>query len=117
MSHQNALETVIGDNMVQKKKKKEIRFTTKIVVSAVIATTIFTVACFWLAVYNIDHAADVSLPPELTALFFAFWTAEIVMLTTLDRTKIKNKYHVREDEEEEIEEDIQEDDDGSETTE
>lgn len=90
--------------MVKKKgKKKEVRFTTKIVVSAVVATTIFTIACFWLAVYNIDHATDVSLPPELTTLFFAFWTAEIVMLTTLDRTKIKNKYHFRDDEEEIVE--------------
>lgn len=73
-------------------KKRKIRFTTKIVVCAVLATTLFTIGCFWLAVYNIDHMADVKLPTELTALFFSFWTVEIVMLTTLDKHKIKNKY-------------------------
>ena len=87
--------------MAEPKKKERIRFTTKIVVSAVVATTAFTIGCFWLAVYNIDHMADVSLPPELTALFFAFWTVEIVMLTTLDKTKIKNKYHREDDEDDE----------------
>lgn len=86
-----------------KKKKERIRFTTKIVVSAVVATTLFTMGCFWLAVYNIDHMSNVNLPTELTALFFAFWTVEIVMLATLDRTKIKNKYH-REEKEEDDEE-------------
>lgn len=78
-------------------KKEKSRFTTKIVVCAVLATTLFTIGCFWLAVYNIDHMSNVSLPTELTALFFAFWTVEIVMLATLDRTKIKNKFHKEEE--------------------
>lgn len=86
--------------MAQSKKKERIRFTTKIVVSAVTATSLFTIGCFWLAVYNIDHMSNVSIPAELTALFFAFWTVEIVMLTTLDKTKIKNKYHKEEEDEE-----------------
>jgi uncharacterized Tic20 family protein len=80
----------------EKLNKQKARFTTKIVVCAVLATTLFTIGCFWLAVYNIDHLSDVSLPTELTTLFFAFWTVEIVMLATLDRTKIKNKYHKEE---------------------
>ena len=84
-----------------KQKKDSTRFTTKIVVSAVVATSLFTVGCFWLAIYNIDHLSNVSLPAELTALFFAFWTVEIVMLATLDKTKIKNKYHKEEKEDDE----------------
>lgn len=79
------------------KRKKSMRFSTKIVVSAVVATTLFTIGCFWLAIYNIDHFSNVSLPAELTALFFAFWTIEIVMLASLDKTKIKNKYEKEED--------------------
>ena len=81
-------------------KKERIRFTTKIVISAVFMTTLYTVACFGLAVYNIQNHTSVNVPGELTALFFAFWTVELVMLTTLDRTKIKNKYHKEEDENE-----------------
>lgn len=73
-------------------KKKNTRFTTKIVIAAVTATTIFTIACFWLAVYNIDHYSNVQIPSELTALFFGFWTVELVSLASLDKTKIKNKY-------------------------
>lgn len=83
--------------MAEHKKRERIRFTTKIVVSAVLATSLYTIGCFWLAVYNIDNHTAVNLPAELTALFFAFWTVEIVMLTTLDRTKIKNKYHREEE--------------------
>lgn len=84
--------------MEEKPKKERVRFTTKIVVSAVLMTTIYTAACFWLAMYNIDHMTDVSIPVELTTLYFAFWTIELVMLTTLDKTKIKNKYHKNDDE-------------------
>lgn len=77
-----------------------MRFSTKIVIASVIMTTLYTIACFALAVYNIDHMTDISVPPELTALYFGFWTAEIVMLASLDKTKIKNKY-MREDKEDE----------------
>ena len=80
-------------------KKEKVRFTTKIVVSAVLMTTLYTVACFFLAIYNIQNKTSVNLPAELTALYFAFWTVEIIMLATLDKAKIKNKY-LKEDEEE-----------------
>lgn len=88
--------------MRENQPKERIRFTTKIVVSAVIMTTIYTGACFWLALYNIDHMTNVQIPPELTALYFAFWTVELIMLTTLDKTKIKNKYHREDDTDEQI---------------
>ena len=83
--------------MAEHTKKERIRFTTKIVVSAVLMTTLYTVACFLLAIFNIQNHASVNVPAELTALFFGFWTVEIIMLTTLDRTKVKNKYHREED--------------------
>lgn len=80
-----------------KKDRDKTRFTTKMVIASVSATTIFTIACFWLAVYNIDHLANVQIPAELTTLFFAFWTVEIVSLASLDKTKIKNKYENNDD--------------------
>lgn len=80
-----------------KKDRDKTRFTTKMVIASVSATTIFTIACFWLAVYNIDHLANVQIPTELTTLFFAFWTVEIVSLASLDKTKIKNKYENNDD--------------------
>lgn len=80
------------DKIEKKAERDKTRFTTKMVVASVTATTLFTIACFWLAVYNIDHYANVQIPTELTALFFTFWTVEIVSLASLDKTKIKNKY-------------------------
>lgn len=85
------------NNSKIKKDRDKTRFTTKMVIASVSATTIFTIACFWLAVYNIDHLANVQIPAELTTLFFAFWTVEIVSLASLDKTKIKNKYEKDDD--------------------
>jgi hypothetical protein len=71
-----------------KKDRDKTRFTTKMVIASVSATTIFTIACFCLAVYNIDHLANVQMPAELTTLFFAFWTVDIVSLGTTATTSL-----------------------------
>jgi hypothetical protein len=74
-----------------------MHFASKIVAASVTATSIYTAVMLWLAVYNIDHATNTWPPIELTTLFFAFWTVEIVMLASIRKSKIKNKYEKEDD--------------------
>lgn len=80
-------------------RKKGIRFSTKIVTASVIATTLYVVAMFWVVFTNIQEHTNVNVPDTLTTLFFAFWTIELVSLSTIEKTKVRNKYHKEEDEE------------------
>ena len=84
------------------KKRKEIRFSTKIVVASVCATTLYVVAMFWLALLNIENHTSVFVSDTLTTLFFAFWTVELVSLSTIEKTKVRNKYHKEEKENENV---------------
>lgn len=81
--------------------KKGIRFSTKIVVASVLATTVYVVAMFMLAYANIEADTNISISDTLTTLFFAFWTIELVSLSTIEKTKVRNKYHREEEEENE----------------
>ena len=78
---------------------KRVRFSTKIVIASVLATTAYVVAMFWVVLLNIEADTNVSIPDTLTTLFFAFWTVELVSLSTIEKTKVRNKYHREEDEE------------------
>ena len=78
--------------------KSDGRFSRAIVVSAVLAVTAFTGAYFVLEALNILYGANVQLPTEVTVGWFTFWTFEIVMLTTIKRSKIKNRFEYTEGE-------------------
>ena len=80
------------------KHKKEIRFSTKIVTASVLATTLYVIAMFWVVFTNIDAKTNINVPDTLTTLFFAFWTVELVSLSTIEKTKVRNKYHKEEKE-------------------
>lgn len=84
--------------------KGESSFTNKIVVSSVVAVTVYTATMVALVIYNIDNHANVWPPAELTALWFAFWTVEIVMLASIRKTKIKNKYERDDSDEKQVDE-------------
>lgn len=76
-----------------------MQFSSKIVIAAVTAVVTYTTLMVWLALVNIANESDIWPPAELTALWFAFWTIELVMLASIKKDKIKNKYE-RDDEDE-----------------
>jgi hypothetical protein len=69
-----------------------MQFSSKIVIAAVTAVVIYTTVMVWLVLVNISSKSNVWPPAELTALWFAFWTVELVMLASIKKDKIKNKY-------------------------
>lgn len=81
------------------KKEKKDHFSSKIVVASVIAIVGFTIGIFVLEFTNIENTTNVQLPVELIVSWFAFWTVEIVMLASITKSKIKNKYHDSDDKE------------------
>lgn len=72
--------------------KRKMQFSSKIVVASVTAITAYTMVMVWLVLVNVANGSDIWPPPELTALWFAFWTVELVMLASIKKDKIKNKY-------------------------
>lgn len=72
--------------------RRRIRFSTKMVVTSATAVVLYTLAMLWLALVNVANGSDVWPPPELTALWFAFWTVELVSLASIKKDKIRNKY-------------------------
>ena len=80
-------------------KRKRMRFSTKIVIASVLATTLYVLGVFWVVFTNIKNHTSVNVPDTLTTLFFAFWTVELVSLSTIEKTKVRNKYHREEEDE------------------
>ena len=80
--------------------RRRVRFSTKMVVASTSAVTAYTAVMVWLVLVNVANGSDVWPPPELTGLWFAFWTVEIVMLATIKKDKIRNKYEKDEDDDE-----------------
>lgn len=78
--------------------RKRVAFSTKIVIASVSAVILYTVVMVWLVLVNIANESDVWPPAELTALWFAFWTVELVMLASIKKDKIRNKYERNDDE-------------------
>ena len=72
------------------------RFSKAIVVSAVIAITLYAAVMCQFAYLDIQNHANVFPPMEFTTGYFAFWTVEIVMLASIKKHNIKNK-HEKED--------------------
>lgn len=72
--------------------KPKIQFSSKLVIASVTAVTIYTGIMIWLALINIANGTNIWPPAELTALWYAFWTVEIVSLTTIKVSKVRNKY-------------------------
>lgn len=69
-----------------------VRFSSKIVIASVAAVVAYTVAIFCLEWANMEHLTNIQVPSDLTVSWYAFWTVEIVMLASIRKTKIKNKY-------------------------
>ena len=82
----------------QKTPKKD-HFSTKVVIVSVAAVVVYTIAVFMLEWANIEHLTNVYVPSELTVSWYSFWTVELVMLASIKKSKIKNKYE-RDDTEE-----------------
>ena len=72
------------------------RFSNKLVVVSATAIFLYTAMMFVLAVYNIQNKTNTWPPAELTALWYGFWTVELVSLTTIKVSKIRNKYEKEE---------------------
>lgn len=72
-------------------------FSNYLVVVSASAIILYTLGMFVLAVVNIIFSQDVWPPAELTGLWYTYWTAELVMLTTIKVTKVRNKYESGED--------------------
>lgn len=80
-----------------KHAQKKDHFSSKIVVASVIAIVAFTVGIFLLEFTNIENLSNVQMPSELIVSWYAFWTVEIVMLASITKSKIKNKYEKDDD--------------------
>ena len=74
------------------RRTKALRFSSKLVIASATAIIFYTIAMFCLAFTNIQNGMDVWPPVELTVSWYAFWTVELVSLTTIKVTKVKNKY-------------------------
>lgn len=74
------------------KHGRRVRFSTKMVVASTTAVTAYTAVMVWLVLVNVANGSDVWPPAELTGLWFAFWTVELVMLASIKKDKIRNKY-------------------------
>lgn len=72
------------------------KFSKKIVIAAVIGISFYAIVMMQFAYLNIVNHTNVFPPVEFTTGYFAFWTVEIVMLSSIKRHRIKNK-HERED--------------------
>ena len=73
-------------------EKKDSHFSTKLVIASVTAILLFTVAIFYLEFANVENMTNVQIPTELIVSWFAFWTVELVALSSITKSKIKNKY-------------------------
>lgn len=73
--------------------KKGLRFSSKVVIASVVAVVLYTLGIFLLEWANIRHLTNVQVPNELTISWYAFWTVELVSLASIEKSKIKNKYH------------------------
>lgn len=87
-------------------RRSDGRFSKAIVMSAVVAVTLYVIILLQFAYLNIQSHTNVFPPVEVTTGYFAFWTVEIVMLATLRRSKIKNK-HEKDEKEVSVKDDIQ----------
>ena len=63
-----------------------MKTSTKFVIAAVIAITLFTVASFIVLFVSGQNISD-----GLTVAYFSFWTAEIVALASIKNTKTRKR--------------------------
>ena len=75
-----------------------VKFSSKLVIASATAVSLYTGIMIWLALVNIANGTNIWPPVELTALWYGFWTTEIVALTTIKVQKVKNKYEKEETE-------------------
>ena len=68
------------------------RFSRAIVVSAVLMISLYALVMMQFTYLNIQNHTNVFPPVEFTTGYFAFWTVEIIMLSSIKKHKIKNKH-------------------------
>lgn len=67
-------------------KQKNSKFSKFIIMLAIINTTIFTVATFYVSL------TGNLVPDSLVQCFFIFWGSEMISLAYIKKNKIKNNY-------------------------
>lgn len=65
-----------------KKKRKVSNIMLVVIIAAIV---VYTIAAFWL-----QYRTGIPVDATLTTLWFAFWTAEIIALTTIKNNKTKH---------------------------
>lgn len=73
-------------------RRADGRFSKAIVTSAVIAVSVYVIVILQFTFLNIQSHASVFPPTDVTVGYFAFWTVEVMMLASIRKSKIKNKY-------------------------
>ena len=89
----------MADHYGRGEGKRKLRFSSKIVLASVTAVVVYTVAVFMLEWANLEHLTNIQIPSEMTVSWYSFWTVELVMLASIRKTKIKNKYERDDDDE------------------
>lgn len=72
--------------------KEDARFSTAIVIAAVVMITLYAAVMCQFTYLNIVNHTGVYPPMEFTTGYFAFWTVEIVMLASMKKHNIRNKH-------------------------
>lgn len=72
--------------MKVKKAKKEKSYSKKLLVLIIVAIIGYTIAAFALQFFT-----QVEISPTLTTAYYAFWSVEIINLTSIKKAKVKKK--------------------------
>ena len=73
-------------------RRSDGRFSKMIVISSVVAITLYAAIVMQFCYLNIQNHTGVFPPVEFTTGYFAFWTVEIIMLATIKKSKVRNKH-------------------------
>lgn len=77
--------------------REDANFSKAIVVSSVLAIMFYAAVLLQFTYLNIQAHTSVYPPMEFTTGYFAFWTVEIVMLSSIKKHKINNKHESEDD--------------------
>lgn len=78
---EKALKDAYAEYLPDRKKRKVSNVMLAIIITAIV---VYVIASFW-----IQYRTGLPIDPTVTTCWFAFWTAEIVALTTIKNNKTK----------------------------
>ena len=78
--------------------REDANFSKGVVTASVLAVMVYAVVMMQFTYLNIVNHASVYPPLEFTTGYFTFWSVEIVMLTSIKKHKIQNKYEKQDSE-------------------